>query len=407
MEQKSETVSAVVHQEKIKEDPRPATILLIDDEKLARMVTRRRLERLGHRILEAENGRQALEIMQREELDLVISDWMMPEMDGPSFCEAVKGDDRLRAMYVILMTALDQPDQIAEGLRRGADDFLPKSASDQEITARVNAGLRSSGLIRDLANSNEMLAQKQAQLDIELKSAADFVGSLLPQAGEPVPGIQLAWEYLPSLRLGGDLFQVTPLGQEHLGLAILDMSGHGIGPALRAVSLAMTFRSDHLTQKHPSYDPSEIVGALNRENPLSKDGEYFTIWVGCLHLPTRELRYTTAGHPGPILTRKDHLPQTLGAKSWPIGFGIEESYPTQRITLMPGDRLYLFSDGLYEVHSPSGELWDRVGLEAACQYVHGKPLEKSLKWVVQQAKIWQGQEIFGDDVALVGLDIRS
>ncbi len=74
---------------------------------------------------------------------------------------------------------------------------------------------------------------------------------------------------------------------------------------------------------------------------------------------------------------------------------------------MPGDRLYLFSDGLYEVHSPSGELWDRVGLEAACQYVHGKPLEKSLKWVVQQAKIWQGQEIFGDDVALVGLEIRS
>ena len=93
MEQKSETDSAVLHQEKVKEDPRPSTILLIDDEKLARMVTRRRLERLGHRILEAENGRQALEVMQREQLDLVISDWMMPEMDGPSFCEAVKGND--------------------------------------------------------------------------------------------------------------------------------------------------------------------------------------------------------------------------------------------------------------------------------------------------------------------------
>ena len=385
----------------------PATILLVDDEKLARMVTRRRLERLGHQILEAEHGKQALEMLEEHRADLIISDWMMPEMDGPTFCEAVKAHEKFRSTPIILMTALDQPAQIAEGLRRGADDFLTKAASDQEVTARVNAGLRTHRLIGDLEESYELIAQKQSEMDTELKSAAHFVTSLLPKQGEIAPGVQLDWEFIPSLGLGGDLFQVTRWSDEYLGLAILDMSGHGIGPALRAVSLALTFRAEHMAQSHPTYDPGEIVATLNRENPLTDEGEYFTIWVGALHLPTRRLRYATAGHPAVVLTRNGQPLQRVGAKTWPIGFGIEETYHTEEISLLLGDRLYLFSDGVYEVFSPGGELWDREGFEGACQTVHAKPLKKGLQWIVQQAKTWQRQETFADDVALVGIEILS
>ena len=175
-----------------------STIVLVDDEKLARMVTRRRLERMGHRIIEAENGRLALELLKQEkDVDLIISDWMMPEMDGPTFCETVKSQEKLRSIPIILMTALDQPDQIAEGLRRGADDFLTKAASDQEIIARVNAGLRTHLLI-------QKLAEKQEEINAELKSAALFVTSLLPKPGQAAAGVQLAWEFIPSLGLGGD-----------------------------------------------------------------------------------------------------------------------------------------------------------------------------------------------------------
>ena len=74
-------------------------------------------------MLEAENGREALEILEREKVDLVLSDWMMPELDGPGLCKAIKQDERFRSIHFILMTALDQPAQIAEGLTRGADDF--------------------------------------------------------------------------------------------------------------------------------------------------------------------------------------------------------------------------------------------------------------------------------------------
>ena len=331
-----------------------ATILLVDDEKLARMVTRKRLERLGHRILEAEHGKQALDVLEEHGVDLIVSDWMMPEMDGPTFCEAVKAHEKFRSIPIILMTALDQPAQIAEGLQRGADDFLTKAASDQEVTARVNAGLRTGRLIGDLEESYTIIAEKQREMEIEVKSATQFVTSLLPKAGEVAPGVQMDWEFIPSLGLGGDLFQVTRWGDEYLGLAILDMSGHGIGPALRAVSLALTFRAEHMAQTHPTYDPGEIVATLNKENPLTDEGEYFTIWIGALHLPTRRLRYATAGHPAVVLTRNGQPLQQIGAKTWPIGFGIEEVYASEEISLVPGDRLYLFSDGIYEVFLTGG-----------------------------------------------------
>jgi sigma-B regulation protein RsbU (phosphoserine phosphatase) len=386
---------------------RTSTILLVDDEKLARMVARRRLERMGHTVIEAENGCQGLEVLRQQSIDMVISDWMMPEMDGPTFCEQVKADEHLKSKHFILMTALDQPDQIAEGLSRGADDFLAKSATDQEITARINAGIRTCKLIQSLGESYELIAQQQAELNAELVSAAEFVTSLLPPMGEPTPGIHVEWEYRPSSQVGGDLFQVTPWGKDHLGLMILDISGHGIKPALRAVSLSMSFRSEHIERLHPTFDPAEILIRLNHENPMREDGMYFTTWVGCLHLPTRELRYATAGHPATILTRNGGIVEELGANSCPIGFGMNDGYVTQSKSLQVGDRLFLFSDGIYEVMSADEQLWGRDGLATACQSVHGKPLKKSLSWLVQQAKVWQCQETFGDDVALVALEIES
>ena len=102
------------------------TILLVDDERLVRMIAKRRLNTLHYRILEAENGREAFEILQREKVDLVLSDWMMPELDGLGLCQAIKQDERLRSIHFILMTALDQPAQIAgsPALRTGQMPWL-------------------------------------------------------------------------------------------------------------------------------------------------------------------------------------------------------------------------------------------------------------------------------------------
>ncbi len=380
------------------------TLLLVDDEKLVRMVAKRRLSKLGHRIVEAENGREALKILEEQTVDLVLSDWMMPELDGPSLCKAIKSHEQFKSIPFILMTALDQPSQIAEGLSRGADDFLPKSASDQEILARVNAGLRARKLFLDLNKSNQLLSQKQAQLDEELRSASQFVRSLLPEPGAVVPGVQLGWTFLPSSQLGGDLFQVAPWGKDHLGIMILDMSGHGTGPALRAVSLSMLFKAEHMRQAFPNFDPGEIVTWLNQENPMTEQGDYFTTWVGVLELSTMTLRYASAGHPGSILIRNEADSSVLGGGTWPIGFSADQKFTTEQVTLNKGDRLYLYSDGIYEVINEQDEIWGRTRLQEALESLRQVPMDLGLEQLIQMSRAWQQCKSFDDDVALVALE---
>ena len=122
-------------------DPSPgvetlaATILLIEDEPVTRTSMAARLTRLGYRVLEAENGRVGLDVARRTRPDLLIVDWMMPEMDGLTFCDAIRRDPQLKSSQILLMTDHDTSAQIAEGLVRGADDFLRKSASKQEMIA--------------------------------------------------------------------------------------------------------------------------------------------------------------------------------------------------------------------------------------------------------------------------------
>ena len=383
------------------------TILLVDDEKLVRMVAKRRLAALGHRLLEAENGEEALAVLRREPVDLVLSDWMMPKLDGPGLCEVIKADEHLQNIHFILMTALDKPAQIAEGLRRGADDFLPKSASDKEICGRVGAGLRARKLLLDLGECNRLLSQKQAQLDAELQSASDYVRSLLPPPGAVGSGIHLDWVFLPSSQLGGDLFQVARWDDDHTGMMILDMSGHGTGPALRAVSLSGLFKTEHIRSSFPFFDPGNILGALNLGNPMTDQGEYFTMWVGVYQRSTGILSYATAGHPGGVVVRKDGSSSVLGGRTWPIGFVPGNGYTTTSVQIAPGDRLYLFSDGIYEVMNGVSEILGHERFRKKLEQVAHCGMAEGMTQVIRESQTWQGAEAFQDDVALLGLEFTA
>ncbi len=392
----------------------PARILLVDDDPISRKSLARRLARLGHVVFEAVDGRAGVETARRESPDLVIVDWMMPEMDGPTLCETIRADPKHCSMQLILMTAHDQPKQIAEGLARGADDFLSKAASSQEIMARVQAGLRTHALVRELEHardslgkSYQLLANQQEKLDSELRSAARFVTSLLPPMGSWAPGVQVAWQYLPSLALGGDLFNVTAWGTQDLGVYILDASGHGVAAALRAASMMTFLRADSLVRQVGSYDPGAIVTEMNRRFPLSSDGDYFTLWVGTFNLTTRELRFCTAGHSGAIMIGSEGAPVPLTQPTFPIGFQSDTIYTSRAVTLNPGDRVFLCSDGLFEARSPVGEMWGWERLEAMLQSVGNVPLNDALQETVASARQWQQAENFSDDAALVGLEVAG
>lgn len=403
---KQTTTANVPHVEAPTNDP-VYVILVVDSDEIVRMVARKRLAKLQYRVLEAQNGEEALAMLDHEPVDLILSDWVMPCLDGPGLCEAIKRHERYRTIHFILMTALDHPTQIAEGLNRGADDFLSKTASDQEIVSRIRVGLRARQLKLDVEKSNQLLSQKQAELHSELRSASTFVHGLLPRTGEVVPGVRVEWEFLPSSHLGGDFFQVVRWGEDHLGLMMLDMSGHGIGPALRAVSLSLFFKKEHIQQTFPSYDPGEILTSLNQQYPMTDDGDYFTIWVGVWQRSTRLLRYATAGHPGAIVVKMDRSSVVLGGCSWPIGFSDDEVYEPGSLTVNSGDQMYLFSDGIFEVMNSDGEIWGRKRLQDAFEGVSNQPMPLGLSRIIEQSRTWNAQGRFEDDVAILGVEFQE
>lgn len=385
----------------------PPTVLVVDDEPIARIAMAARLKRLGYRVLEAVDGTSGLEALRRERPDLTILDWMMPAIDGPAFCEQVRRDPELLTSQILMMTSNDRPEQIAEGLARGADDFLSKAASQYEIVARVQSGIRAAGLIRRLADASEEIRVKQEMLERELRSAARYVESLLPASGRLMSGVYLAHVYRPSLALGGDLFNVVPWSDDFLGLYLLDASGHGVSSALRSASFATFLRQDNLLRHVGSNDPGAILTEANRQFPLTDDGQYFTIVFASLDLRCRTLSYASAGHGGALLHRNSGEVCWLAQPNLPLGFDQSTTYATTTVSIAPGDRLYLLSDGLYEVPGPTGELWGQARLETTLRALGHRALTDVVSNTIAEAVRWQGHEQFPDDMALMGVEIEG
>jgi len=383
----------------------PKTVLIVDDEPTARLAMASRLKRLGYRVLQAGDGKAGIEMLRRERPDLTILDWMMPEMDGPSFCEAVRHDPDLLSSQILMMTSNDQPEQIAEGLVRGADDFLSKAASKYEITARVQSGLRAAGLIRRLEDVTAEIKRKQEALERELQSAARYVESLLPAAGTVAPGVQMVCVYRPSIALGGDLFNIVPWSDDLLGLYLLDASGHGVSPALRSASFATFLRRESLFRHVGSSDPGAILTEANKQFPLTEEGHYFTIAFATLDVRCHTLSYATAGHSGAFLHRRSGEVCWMAKPNLPLGFDPSTVYVTEHLSIEAGDRLYVLSDGLYEVPDSQGLLWGQERLEQTVRTLGHRPQAEVLSGTIAEAVRWLGHDQFPDDVAVMGLEI--
>ncbi|MCX5892998.1 MAG: diguanylate cyclase [Deltaproteobacteria bacterium] len=129
--------------------PDQSRVLIVDDDRACLKILQKFLEKDGYQVIAAQDGQQALAQARSAKPDLIICDWMMPGMDGPQVCEAVKDDPDLKDTFFIFLTALDKS-HIGQGISHGADDFLTKPIDPIEVSAKVKAGLRLSLAHRDL-----------------------------------------------------------------------------------------------------------------------------------------------------------------------------------------------------------------------------------------------------------------
>ena len=190
-------------------DDRRGLILLADDSGLAALIARTALEAEGHTVLEVADGVEALAVLRARRVDLVVTDWLMPNLDGLGLMRAIRSSPELEQPYVIFLTSMDRRAQIVEGLEAGADDYLPKPFDPEELLARVRAGLRVVRLQRGLE-------AHAAELERSNAAFAQFASVASHDLNEPLRTIT---SYLALLRerVGGRL---GPDADEFLGFAV-------------------------------------------------------------------------------------------------------------------------------------------------------------------------------------------
>ena len=124
----------------VQENDRPLVLVADDDEDIRALVSFR-LERAGYDVVEARDGEEALRLAREQAPDLAVLDVMMPKLTGDEVTRRIRGDEAMRRMPVILLTARVQEDDVARGFEAGADDYIKKPFSPQELRARVQAVL--------------------------------------------------------------------------------------------------------------------------------------------------------------------------------------------------------------------------------------------------------------------------
>ncbi|MDV7141249.1 SpoIIE family protein phosphatase [Tropicimonas sp. TH_r6] len=403
-----------------KEEPAAQSrVLVVDDSRLQRRILTASLKRWGFEVSEAGSGPEALEICAKTPPDFVISDWMMPGMNGPEFCQAFRAMDRDTYGYFILLTSKSEAVDVAQGLDAGADDFLTKPVSGDELRARLKAGERILRMEQELVDKNHLLSSTLTELqtvydslDSDLVEARKLQQSLVKERFRSFGDSQVSLLLRPSGHVGGDLVGFFPINASRVAVFSIDVSGHGVTSALMTARLAGFLSGSSVDQNVALFEgefgiydahPPEMVA--ERLNELTLDEiqteTYFTLLFAEIDLVSGHGMLVQAGHPYPAIQRADGHIEFIGEGGLPVGLVPGASYQRVEFDLGKGDRLFIVSDGVTECETADGQMYDEEGIRHAMTDNHrlkGPDFLEALTWNLH---CHAGEKEFTDDVSAV------
>jgi sigma-B regulation protein RsbU (phosphoserine phosphatase) len=251
----------------------------------------------------------------------------------------------------------------------------------------------------------------------DLATAAKVQKSLLPREFLRIEGVNFARAFKPCEELGGDILNVFPLDKKHVGFYVADISGHGVSAALLSVMLSrvmssLPWQSSLLKQqvrgssKYRLVPPVEVAEQLNLLFPMnSETRQLFTLLYGILNLETGEFRYVSAGHLGPIYLPHNSEPSILEEPGLPIGVLKEAGYEEHTVSMEPGDRLYLYSDGVTEATNSNDELFGKERLVNTVLQTRNIQLKNSIFYLLESVEEWCGDIAPADDISILGVEL--
>jgi len=269
----------------------------------------------------------------------------------------------------------------------------------------------------ELRHAKVELESALGELEKDLDLAARIQQSLLPKASPELDRLEAAWEFIPCAQLAGDFLNVFALDDRHAAFYVLDVSGHGASAALLSVSLSRQLSAvpeesslfrldDNADSGFRIARPAEVAAYLNdRFRTAPGIAQYFTMVYGVIDVHARQLTYTSAGHPGPILVPAKGEATIHPSTGMPIGIVPDAEFKEQTLTLVPGDRLFLYTDGVTEALDSDNEEFGKERLLDTLKESRDDTLRTTIRQVVTRVRDWQGGEAGFDDLSLLAAEI--
>jgi phosphoserine phosphatase RsbU/P len=349
----------------------------------------------------------AIQLALRKQSAVITEDLAQADMDLQAAQSIVA--QRLRAVVVIPLFAMSRAntDQSMINIKRGEflgvlylDSRRPAAFSklDRQILDALAADAAS---ILDNARLVERERERQ-RLEQEIGIARDIQQALLPKNFRDYPHLSVSGINFPCLAVGGDYFDVFPLGDGRTAFLLADVSGKGLGAAL-----CTNLLQGALSGMTLGTDPARVFNHVNRFLcDHSEIGRYATMFFGILD-EKGHLEYINAGHPSPFLIRRGVAEDIFTEGSYPVGLVPEAEYTVVGLKLEPGDTLVLFSDGVTEAMDPSEQLFGVPRLRECLTGHMQTPLEELQQLVLQSVENFAKGASQADDLTLLLVRFRG
>ena len=394
----------------------------------------------GFQLIVVHDGETAMTRAQEIQPDIMLLDVQLPGIDGFETCFQLKEHENTKDIPVMLMTDQADTSGMAKGFSFGAVDYVTRPFQLEEIVARITTHLKIRNLQvlleeiianlqeevgerkraeEALQESMKVVQQANDRMKRDLDTAARVQQALLPESVPDIPGVSLAWSYRPCSELGGDSLNVFQLDEHHIGLYVLDVSGHGVSASFLSVTLSRVliprrdpsclFIQPRRTAPTPTLtSPAEVATRLNRMFPMSEDGrQYFTLIYGILDIRSGIFRYMCAGHPPPLYLTPEKRIVTGEVANVPIGLFEDSQYEEGTIRLEPGGRLYLYSDGLLEARNPERDFFGELRLQEILRSTQRDSLQTSVQTTVGAVLKWTEHDHLQDDLSILAVELTS
>lgn len=355
--------------------------------------------------IQAGSLEDALAALASGSVEAVLVDGGQPTEGLSRFLEQA-GDTLRPGRPVILVVAHEarRTNVVAE-LIDHVDDFVLAARGEEALLARLRNALRARAVVDELQRKNEALqrAQEQAQamtrrMSEELRLAAHLQRSLLPPPLSH-PRLELSREFLPMREIGGDYFDLVPLGADRFALALGDVMGKGVPAALLTGTLKAGLRAQLAVG---DATPCELVARVNRLFwEVTPKGLFASLFFGVLDLAEGRLDYVNAGHDHPFVVREDGSIHDLDKGGTVLGLLEAARYERAQAALGRGDVLVLYTDGVTDRTGVRDEPFGLDRLKAAALRSRRDPARIALYSVLGDVQGWADGASAQDDMTLV------